>query len=163
MEWASLPIWFSDVPLNSRNCYQCIILSWKEKGKSVYFFWRQQYDLCKIVSAFPWNKVSVGGKNDVWQKQERRSTDMFRLWAKEFENNHMIKDLVIEDGSDDTRTHKVFRALDEICDQFDLGKPIWLDATVQDFKRHDKARFTQDNFIETIDFDYLEIHVIEED
>ncbi len=88
---------------------------------------------------------------------------MFRLWAKEFENNHMIKDLVIEDGSDDTRTHKVFRALDEICDQFDLGKPIWLDATVQDFKRHDKARFTQDNFIETIDFDYLEIHVIEED
>lgn len=75
----------------------------------------------------------------------------------------MIKDLVIEDSSDDTRTHKVFRALDEICDQFDLGKPIWLDATVQDFKRHDKARFTQDNFIETIDFDYLEIHVIEED
>ena len=88
---------------------------------------------------------------------------MFRLWAKEFENNHMIKDLVIEDSSDDTRTHKVFRALDEICDQFDLGKPIWLDATVQDFKCHDKARFTQDNFIETIDFDYLEIHVIEED
>ncbi len=88
---------------------------------------------------------------------------MFRLWAKEFENNHMVKDTVIEDASDDTRTHKVFRALDEVCYQFDLGKPIWLDSTVQDFKRHDKARFTQDNFIETIDFDYLEIHVIEED
>lgn len=88
---------------------------------------------------------------------------MFRLWAKEFENNHMLKDTVIEDSSDDTRTHKVFRALDEVCYQFDLGKPIWLDSTVQDFKRHDKARFTQDNFIETIDFDYLEIHVIEED
>lgn len=88
---------------------------------------------------------------------------MFRLWAKEFENNHMVKDTVIEDASDDTRTHKVFRALEEVCYQFDLGKPIWLDSTVQDFKRHDKARFTQDNFIETIDFDYLEIHVIEED
>lgn len=88
---------------------------------------------------------------------------MFRLWAKEFENNHMIKDAVIEDSSDDTRTHKVFRALDEVCRQFDLSKPIWLDSTVRDFKRHDKARFTQDNFIETIDFDYLEIHVIEED
>ena len=47
--------------------------------------------------------------------------------------------------------------------QFDLGKPIWLDATVTDFQRHDKTRFTQDNFIEAIDFDYLEIHVIEED
>ena len=57
----------------------------------------------------------------------------------------------------------VFQALDEICYEFDLGKPIWLDSTIQDFKRHDKARFTQDNFIENIDFDYLEIHVIEED
>lgn len=88
---------------------------------------------------------------------------MFRLWAKEFKDNRMIKDTVIEDLSDDTRTHKVFHAIDEVCYQFDLGKPIWLDSTVQDFKRHEKTRFTQDNFIESIDFDYLEIHVIEED
>ena len=88
---------------------------------------------------------------------------MFRLWAKEFKNNRMIRDTVIENASDDTRTHKVFHAIEEICYQFDLGKPIWLDSTVQDFKRHDKTRFTQDNFIETIAFDYLEIHVIEED
>ena len=33
----------------------------------------------------------------------------------------------------------------------------------QDLKKHDKARFFQDNFIEQIDFDYLEIQVIEED
>jgi hypothetical protein len=75
----------------------------------------------------------------------------------------MLKDVVIEDDSVDTRTHKVFRALEQVCYQFDLGHPIWLDATVSDFKRHDKARFYQDNFVETIDFDYLEIHVIEED
>lgn len=88
---------------------------------------------------------------------------MFRLWAKEFKNNRMLKDTVIEDPSDDTRTHKVFRAMDEVCCQFDLSRPIWLDSTVSDFKRHDKTKFTQDNFIDTIDFDYLEIHVIEED
>ena len=88
---------------------------------------------------------------------------MFRLWAKIIKDNHLLKDTVICDGSSDTRTHKVFRALDEIVYQFDLGKPIWLDATVNEFKRHDKARFYQDNFIEPIDFDYLEIHVIEED
>ena len=88
---------------------------------------------------------------------------MFRLWAKEFKNNRMLKDTVIEDSRDETRTHKVFDALEEVCLQFDLGKPIWLDANVQDFKRHDKTRFTQDSFIESIDFDYLEIHVIEED
>ncbi len=88
---------------------------------------------------------------------------MFRLWAKIFKDNHMLCDTVITDDSMDTRTHKIFRALDEICNQFDLGKPIWLDATITEFKRHDKARFTQDNFIEKIEFDYLEIHVIEED
>lgn len=88
---------------------------------------------------------------------------MFRLWAKIFKDNHMLRDTCIEDTSMDTRTHKIFHALDEICYEFDLGKPIWLDKTIAEFKRHDKARFTQDNFIETIDFDYLEIQVIEED
>lgn len=86
-----------------------------------------------------------------------------RIWAKIFKNTKLIKDTVIEDNSDDTRTHKVFRALDEVCYAFDLGKPIWLDATVREFQRHAKARFTQDNFIEHIDFDFLEFHVIEED
>jgi hypothetical protein len=75
----------------------------------------------------------------------------------------MIKDTVICDGSDDTRTHKVFRALEKICYEFDLGQPLWLDKTVSEFKRHSKARFYQDNFIESIEFDYLEIQVIEED
>ncbi len=88
---------------------------------------------------------------------------MFRLWAKIFKDNHMLQDTCIADGSEDTRTHKIFRALNQVCYEFDLGKPIWLDKTVTEFKRHDKARFTQDNFIEEIPFDYLEIHVIEED
>lgn len=88
---------------------------------------------------------------------------MFRLWAKIFKDNHMLQDTCIADGSEETRTHKIFRALDQVCYEFDLGKPIWLDKTVTEFKRHDKARFTQDNFIEEIPFDYLEIHVIEED
>ncbi len=88
---------------------------------------------------------------------------MFRLWAKLWKDNRMLQDTVVCDDSQDTRTHKVFHALDEICVQFDLGKPIWLDSTVNEFRRHQKARFRQDNFIEQIDFDYLEIQVIEED
>ena len=88
---------------------------------------------------------------------------MFRLWAKIFKDNHLLQDTVIEDSSVDTRTHKVFQALDQVCYQFDLSKPIWLDSTINDFRRHSKTRFTQDNFVEAIEFDYLEIHVIEED
>ena len=53
---------------------------------------------------------------------------MFRLWGKEFKDNRMLRDTVICDETDDTRTHKIFNALDEICYEFDLSKPIWLDS-----------------------------------
>ena len=58
---------------------------------------------------------------------------MFRLWAKIFRDNRLIKDTVICNDCEDTRTHKVFQALDDICYEFDLGKPIWLDATIGKF------------------------------
>lgn len=88
---------------------------------------------------------------------------MFRLWGKIWKDNHLIKDTVVCNDSVDTRTHKVFHGLEQICYEFDLGNPIWLDSNISDFKRHDKTRFRQDSFIEHIDFDYLEIQVIEED
>ena len=75
----------------------------------------------------------------------------------------MLRDTVYEEESSDTRTHKVFRALDTICHEFDLGRPIWLDANVTEFRRHSRTRFHQDSFIEEIEFDCLEIQVIEED
>ena len=89
---------------------------------------------------------------------------MFRLWAKMFTDNRMIKDMVVC-NEDPTlrRTEKIFAAIDEVCHAYDLSKPIWLKPTIADFKKHDKVRFTKDNFIDQIDFDYLEIHVIEED
>lgn len=87
---------------------------------------------------------------------------MFRLWGKVYKDNRLVKDTVICDNSNDTRTHKIFHALDEICHEFDLSSPIWLDSTIAEFKKHDKARFYQDNFVDSIEFDYLEIHVIEE-
>ena len=87
---------------------------------------------------------------------------MFRLWAKQWKDNRIVQDMVVCEDTDDTRTHKVLHALEEICYSFDLSKPIWLDSTIEEFKRHAKARFYQDNFVEAIDFDYLEIQVIEE-
>lgn len=88
---------------------------------------------------------------------------MFRMWGKIWKNNRMMKDTVIclTDYSM-SRTAMVFQALDDICYEFDLSKPIWLDANISEFQRVAKTRFTQDSFIETIDFDSLEIQIIEE-
>lgn len=89
---------------------------------------------------------------------------MFRMWCKIFKDNHLIQDTVIVQNSPDkSRTAKVLDSLSEACHAMDLAVPVWLDSTISEFKRHDKARFFADNFIEQVDFDYLEIHVIEED
>ena len=88
---------------------------------------------------------------------------MFRMWGKLIKNNRLLRDttISIHDYSL-TRTQMVFQALDDICYEFDLGKPIWLDANISEFQRVAKTRFRQDSFIEVIEFDYLEIQGIEE-
>ena len=87
---------------------------------------------------------------------------MFRMWGKIFKKNRMITDTVICVDNDLNRTRKVYQALEEMCYELDLPKPLWLESNKQDFIRSSKTRFTRDSFIEEIDFDYLEIQVIEE-
>ncbi len=89
---------------------------------------------------------------------------MFRVWAKIVKENRLQKDMVIENSSAvQSRTAKVMDALEKVCNTFDLSHPIWLDNNISDFKRLAKTRFTADNFVETIPFDYLEFQIIEED
>ena len=89
---------------------------------------------------------------------------MFRIWGKLFKDNHLLKDMVYENSDRAlNRTKKVFAGLHEFCMEFDLQEPIWLDKNITEFQRVDKTRFDQDNFIESIEFDFLEFQVIEED
>lgn len=88
---------------------------------------------------------------------------MFRMWGKIWKDNRIEQDTVIEiQDISLSRTQMVFQALDEICSQFDLEKPIWLDSNIKEFQLRAKTRFHQDNFIELLDFQYLEIQIIEE-
>ena len=88
---------------------------------------------------------------------------MFRLWVKLINDNHLLKDIVVCDDTTDSRTHKVMNAIEKACYELDLPKPIWLDNVVKDFQLHAKCRFSRDSFIEDVEFDYMEIQVIEED
>lgn len=88
---------------------------------------------------------------------------MFRMWGKIFEDNRMKQDTTICIGDYSlSRTEMVFQALEQMCLTFDLEKPIWLASNISDFQLHSKTRFKQDHFIEHIDFDFMEIQVIEE-
>lgn len=90
---------------------------------------------------------------------------MFRMWCKLFDDtNHLIKDtVIINDDATLNRTRKVFDAIHSACIEFDLCEPIWLDSNIDLFRRLSKVSFNQDNFIEEINFAYMEIQVIEED
>ena len=89
---------------------------------------------------------------------------MFRLWAKEFKDNRLLKDITISDMAEGkSRTKKVFDAVDEVCYEFDLSRPVWLEKNINEFKRRDKTRFYKSNFIGSVEFDFIEIQVIEED
>ncbi len=56
---------------------------------------------------------------------------MFRLWAKEFKDNRLLKDITISDMAEDkSRTKKVFDAVDEVCYEFDLSRPVWLEKKI---------------------------------
>jgi hypothetical protein len=89
---------------------------------------------------------------------------MFRLWAKIIVSGKMVKNMTIENSDSSlNRTKKIFSAIDEICYAYDLSKPIWLDKNINEFKKNSKTRFTKDNFVDDIDFDSLDIEVIEED
>ena len=70
-----------------------------------------------------------------------------RIWFKLMKENRLLRDMTVTDESGETRTHKIFFALEQACCAFDLGSPIWLDANISEFKRHAKTRFTQDSFI----------------
>ncbi len=88
---------------------------------------------------------------------------MFRMWCRIFRDNHLLKDtVIIKNDEAATRTQKIFSSVEDACMTFDLPVPIWLDANIREFKHHNTTRFRKDSFVEEIDFDYLEVLIIEE-
>ena len=88
---------------------------------------------------------------------------MFRLWGRIFSEGKLVRDYVAECADySKSRTAMVMEGVREICHDFDLPEPIWLENNIRDFQRRSKVRFSRDNFIEEIDFYYLELQEIEE-
>jgi len=85
------------------------------------------------------------------------------IWFKAIKDSKIILSSTWEDLSDETRTHKVFGAITDTCNSWDLAEPVWLDINISEFKENARTRFTTDSFIEEVPFDYLEMQVLEED
>ena len=88
---------------------------------------------------------------------------MFRLWGKVIKDSRFVADHVFElDNQLLSRKERTEEGLEALCYHFDLQKPMWFSDNDKDFKQFGKARFTDQHFIETIEFDYFEIEIIED-
>ncbi len=89
---------------------------------------------------------------------------MFRIWGKLMKNNRFLQDMVVEiDNPSMSRQDKIDEALDQFTMAFDLQKPMWFDKNTKEMDQFSRTHFYDDQFIESITFDYLEIEIIEDD
>jgi hypothetical protein len=89
---------------------------------------------------------------------------MFRIWGKIMKDNRFLADHVHEiDNPAMPKSEKIEDALDAFTLAFDIQKPMWFDKNTKDMIQFSKTAFYDDQFIESISFDYFEIEIIEED
>ena len=80
------------------------------------------------------------------------------LWVRTIRRHRMDKQLVIPcDRIDPTD------ALVEACHQLDISVPLWLDKNSREWDEFAQTRFLPDAFMDSVDFDRLEIEFLPDD
>jgi len=88
---------------------------------------------------------------------------MIRLWGLIRKNNKRIKDMVAECSDPGlTEEEQLFQCIQKICYDFDIQRPMWLPKNQREYNEYRRVVLNQDNFIETIDFDALELELLED-
>lgn len=87
---------------------------------------------------------------------------MYKLWAKKIKNNCIIASLNIKNNEPISLHEKRDKCIKEICQKFDLSVPVWLKKHEHDFLQYKYVTFYADDFVDDIDFDKLEIDLIDD-
>ncbi|MEG2540088.1 MAG: hypothetical protein RSA01_10885, partial [Clostridium sp.] len=86
-----------------------------------------------------------------------------RLWGKLIKDNKLISQVEYTYEYDDIEyQQQLTYCITEICREFDIQKPYWLNSNLREYNKYKKTSFRQDNFIEEIEFDIFEIEVLDE-
>ena len=83
---------------------------------------------------------------------------MPRLWARIIAKHRIAKQATQEcdfDGVED--------ALTELCREFDIPRPLWLNKHYREFEEFRRTAFLPDHFMEDVSFQKLEIEFLEDD
>ncbi len=87
---------------------------------------------------------------------------MYKLWAKKIKHNKIISSITVKNDEDISFSEKRDKCIKEICQKFDLSVPLWLDKHRIEFSEFKYVTFYEDDFMDDIDFDKLEIELIDD-
>ncbi len=88
---------------------------------------------------------------------------MLKLWGKLIKNHKILQEVVLDQPLENDSAQTVKTALNEFAIALDVGRPIWLPKNEKELRQFILTRFYPDQFLESIDFDYLEIEIISDD
>lgn len=83
---------------------------------------------------------------------------MARLWGRII-SAHRIQ----LQGTIDCRPEEVDEALTELCRQFDIPRPMWLDKHRREYEAFGRTRFLPEHFMEEVPFQRLEIEYLDDE
>ncbi len=84
------------------------------------------------------------------------TADMLKIWAKTIVREKITRDLMY------IRAEKFFERdfhthLMEICHELDIPTPVVLKSHKQNFMRFNITKFRASDFVESVDFEYLQL------
>lgn len=80
------------------------------------------------------------------------------LWVRVIRHHRTAREAV-----EPCTRHKPEEALAEACRKLDLSRPLWLEKNQREWEAFGQTRFLPDAFMESVDFDRLEIEFIDPD
>lgn len=83
---------------------------------------------------------------------------MSRIWVRVVKRHRALRETAAPCARDE-----VEERLRDVCREFDIPSPMWLDKQRGELERFGATAFARDNFFEPIDFDRLELHYLLDD
>ncbi len=80
------------------------------------------------------------------------------LWVRVIRHHRTARQATVPCERDDPE-----EALSRACHELDLSRPLWLEKNDREWREFAQTRFLPDAFVETVDFERLEIEFIDPD
>ncbi len=83
---------------------------------------------------------------------------MIKLWGVLRRRQRMVRQVTVSART--ASPEDVRAAVDEICREFDIARPVWLAKHEGEMERFGRTAFSPDDFIETVAFDRFEVEIL---